>query len=80
VNERYAHAFLLERVSGILAQWRQDRRGRWNGRSAPGETYSAIAASLSLSPATVRNHIAHCFHKLGVNNKAELVWRLERKA
>lgn len=29
-----------------------------------GDTYSAIAASLVLSPATVRNHIAHCFREL----------------
>ncbi len=46
-------------------------------RYARGDTYSAIAASLLLSPATVRNHIAHCFRKLRVNNKAELVRRLD---
>lgn len=39
---------------------------------ARGESYSAIAVSLSLSPSTVRNHIAHCFRKLGVNNKVDL--------
>jgi hypothetical protein len=49
-------------------------------RYTRGETYSAIATALSLSPATVRNHIAHCFKKLGVSNKLELVSRLERKA
>ncbi|HRD91794.1 MAG TPA: helix-turn-helix transcriptional regulator [Accumulibacter sp.] len=48
-------------------------------RYARGETYSAIAAALSLSPPTVRNHIAHCFRKLAVNNKVELVRRLEAK-
>lgn len=47
-------------------------------RYAKGETHSAIAVALSLSPATVRNHIAHCFKKLGVSNKVELAWRLER--
>ena len=41
-------------------------------RYAGGETYVAIAAALSLSPTTVRNHISHCFQKLGVKNKAEL--------
>ena len=41
-------------------------------RYAGGETYSAIAAGLALSPATVRNHISHCFKKLDVTNKAEL--------
>ncbi|MEO6972900.1 MAG: LuxR C-terminal-related transcriptional regulator [Rhodoferax sp.] len=42
------------------------------GRYAKGETYSAISATLTLSPATVRNHISRCFKKLAVNNKAEL--------
>lgn len=42
------------------------------GRYANGETYSAISAALALSPTTVRNHIAHCFKKLDVKNKAEL--------
>ena len=41
-------------------------------RYAAGETYSAISSALALSPATVRNHISHCFKKLGVKNKAEL--------
>lgn len=45
-------------------------------RYAHGETYAAIARALSLSPATVRNHIAHCYRKLAVNNKAELVRRI----
>jgi DNA-binding CsgD family transcriptional regulator len=47
-------------------------------RYAQGKTHSAIAEELSLSPATVRNHIASCFRKLTVNNKAELVVRLEK--
>lgn len=41
-------------------------------RYARGETHLAIALALAISPATVRNHLAHCFHKLGVSNKAEL--------
>jgi DNA-binding CsgD family transcriptional regulator len=41
-------------------------------RFANGETYSAIAAALSLAPATVRNHLSRCYRKLGVNSKAEL--------
>jgi DNA-binding CsgD family transcriptional regulator len=45
-------------------------------RYAQGETYVVIASALGLSPATVRNHIAHCYRKLSVNNKAELVLRL----
>lgn len=44
------------------------------------ESYSAIAAGLSLSSSKVHNHIAHCFSKLGVNNKVELARRLKSKA
>lgn len=43
---------------------------------ARGETYAAIATALGLAPATVRNHIAHCYRKLVVNNKAELATRV----
>ena len=49
------------------------------GHYANGETYSAIAVALALSPATVRNHISHCFKKLGVRNKAELANLLANK-
>ena len=48
-------------------------------RYAGGETYSAIAAALLLSPSTVRNHISHCFKKLGVKNKAELANLMSNK-
>ncbi len=49
-------------------------------RYALGETYAAIAAGLGLSPATVRNHIARCYRKLAVNNKAELARRVLQDA
>lgn len=45
-------------------------------RYARGETHVEIASALMLSPATVRNHLAHCYRKLAVNNKAELVLRV----
>jgi DNA-binding CsgD family transcriptional regulator len=48
------------------------REGEIISRYAHGETYSAIAKAIKLAPATVRNHIAHSFRKLGVKNKAEL--------
>lgn len=41
-------------------------------RYASGETHSAIALALAISPTTVRNHLAQCFRKLSVSNKAEL--------
>ena len=55
-------------------------------RYANGETYLVIASALALSPTTVRNHIAHCFKKLDVKNKAELAnllgnsWRADAAA
>ncbi len=48
-------------------------------RYAAGETYSQIARALKLSPATVRNHIAHCFTKLDVKNKGQLAGLLASK-
>lgn len=45
-------------------------------RYARGETYAAIAKALLISPSTVRNHIAHCYRKLSVNNKVELARRV----
>lgn len=45
-------------------------------RYARGETYVHIASALSISPSTARNHIAHCYRKLCVNNKAELALRI----
>ncbi len=70
--------YLSARPDGAMAQL-SIREGEIASRYASGETYSAIARSLSLAPATVRNHLAHCFRKLGVNNKAELVRRLDEK-
>lgn len=37
-----------------------------------GMNYQDIAAELHISPATVRNHLANIYSKLGVNNKVEL--------
>lgn len=45
-------------------------------RFAMGEAYTTIATALGLSSSTVRNHLAHCYRKLSVNNKAELTLRL----
>jgi DNA-binding CsgD family transcriptional regulator len=49
-------------------------------RYARGETYAEIASALALSPATIRNHIANCYRKLAVNNKAELAGRMLQTA
>ena len=47
-------------------------------RYSQGQTYGEIAADLGLSPITVRNQIARCFKKLGVNNKSELIHRIDQ--
>ncbi|MEF8720320.1 MAG: LuxR C-terminal-related transcriptional regulator [Candidatus Accumulibacter necessarius] len=70
--------YVVARADGALQQLSLRER-EIAARYAQGETHSAIGAALSLSPATVRNHIAHCFKKLGVSNKVELASRLERK-
>jgi DNA-binding CsgD family transcriptional regulator len=43
---------------------------------AAGLDHRAIAAQLGLAPATVRNHIAAAYRRLGVNGKATLARRL----
>lgn len=48
-------------------------------RYAAGATYAEIARTLKLSPATVRNHISHCFKKLSVTNKGQLASLLAPK-
>lgn len=45
-------------------------------RYSRGQTHTAIASELGISPATVRNHVAHCYKRLAVSNKAELLQRL----
>lgn len=70
--------YILGKPDGALEQL-SAREREIATRYARGDTYSAIAASLSLSPATVRNHIAHCFRKLAVSNKLELARRLNSK-
>lgn len=72
---RYLHVQPVQRTDLLSARQRSIAR-----RFAAGETHSAIAASLGLSPATVRNHLAACYRKLSVNNKAELVLRMAASA
>jgi len=73
------YRFVLVRSTGALAQL-SAREREIARRYASGETHTAIARALSLSPATVRNHVAHCFRKLGVGNKVELALRLDAGA
>lgn len=45
---------------------------------AQGLSHKQIAARLRLSPATVRNHLAHAYDRLGVSNRVELTRVLHR--
>ncbi|MCM8613461.1 LuxR family transcriptional regulator [Accumulibacter sp.] len=76
VSDCGEYRFVLARSTGALAQL-SVREREIARRYASGETHSAIARALSLSPATVRNHVAHCFRKLGVGSKVELALRLD---
>ena len=68
---RYVHALAFSPLDNLSPREREIAI-----RYAKGETYAEIATTLHLSPATVRNHIANCYRKLAVNNKAELVVRV----
>jgi TolB-like protein/DNA-binding CsgD family transcriptional regulator len=46
------------------------------GHYAEGQTYKEIARDLGVSPATIRNHLASIYRKLGISNKAQLIHRL----
>jgi ATP/maltotriose-dependent transcriptional regulator MalT len=48
------------------------------GLMAGGATNREIAASLHLSPHTVKEHTSTLYRKLGVRNRAEAVRRAER--
>ncbi len=69
-------SYVYAKSEGALARL-SSRQREIAVRYANGETHTEIAATLSLSPATVRNHIAQCFRKLAVNNKTELALRLQ---
>ena len=56
-----AHPALTPRQTEVL---RQLERGR---------STKQIAAELHLSPETVRNHVRHLLHALGVNSRLEAV-------
>ncbi len=79
VTDSGEYRFVLVRSTGALAQL-SAREREIARRYASGETHTSIARALSLSPATVRNHVAHCFRKLGVGNKVELALRLDAGA
>jgi TolB-like protein/DNA-binding CsgD family transcriptional regulator len=57
-----------------------DRERMIAERYATGETHKEIAAALNIAPATVRNHLASIYRKLGVKNKPELIGALSENA
>lgn len=75
VEVRGVYRFLLVTSSSAL-DGLSPREREIVERYAQGDSHAAIAAVLGIAPATVRNHIAHCYRKLAVNNKAELARRV----
>ena len=49
-------------------------------RVADGDTNSAIAHGLGMSPRTVAKHLEHAYRKLGVSSRAAAVSRVARAA
>lgn len=75
VEVRGSYRFLLVENSSVLDVLSLREREIVE-RYAQGDTYAVIAAALGIAPTTVRNHIAHCYRKLAVCNKAELTRRV----
>ena len=57
-----------------------DREMTIAARYGDGETNTQIATGLGIAPATVRNHLAAIYRKLGVSNKAQLIRALSGRA
>jgi len=62
---------IATRLSSLVQLGQREREVA--GLFAQGMTYKAIAQQLSITPATVRDHVAHVYCKLGVSNKTELL-------
>ncbi len=66
--EQEARRSQAEAALGALT--RRERQVAW--LAAVGRTNRQIAGALFVSPETVKTHIAHVLHKLGVRSKADL--------
>jgi DNA-binding CsgD family transcriptional regulator len=68
-THREGHLVLIERRTDFALTPRQLEVAR---RYAAGASHKEIASSLSLSPATVRNHLQQIFQRLEVHSRTEL--------
>ncbi len=69
---------LLQARSRVPADDLSDRELEIAQHFADGADYKSVAQSLSLSPFTVRNHLNNIYIKLGINEKASLVYELSK--
>lgn len=70
--EEEGGGYLLRLRAQSIADRLSVRERQIAGFFARGATYKAIAKELSLSPATVRNHLQNLYGKLGVTQRDEL--------
>lgn len=80
-------AAAMRESAGPATPGRPDRAAQWDHRLTRrerdvlellcrGMSNAAIATALALTEKTVKNHLNHCYAKLGVHNRAEAVRRL----
>lgn len=77
-DEEAGGGYLLRLRSTSPADRLSARERQIAGMFARGASYKAIAAELSLAPATVRNHLQNLYAKLGVTQRDELSELLSR--
>jgi DNA-binding CsgD family transcriptional regulator len=63
----------LRPVGAYLAEHLTPRETEVLRMAADGRNVDELAAELSVSPNTVKTHLAHCYGKLGAHNRAEAV-------
>ncbi len=78
VTARSEHAYLLVDRDGPLARTLTDAERRVASAAALGISNAAVAQALGISLNTVKTHLRHVYHKLGVRRQSELVLLLNR--
>ena len=78
MTARSEHAYLLVDRDGPLARTLTDAERRVASAAALGISNAAVAQALGISLNTVKTHLRHVYHKLGVRRQSELVLLLNR--
>jgi DNA-binding NarL/FixJ family response regulator len=82
-GERVLEPGIIKQVTQMLAKQKQERNGAYDGLTARelqmlamiarGFVPKEIAHELQVSEKTVRNHISHIYHKLGIFDRSQVV-------